>query len=434
MLKNNKKTIFGWAMYDWANSAFATTVMAGFFPIFFKNYWFSGADSNLSTVWLGRANSIAGVIVALSAPILGAIADNGSSKKKFLFFFAFMGIVMTSGLYLAGQGQWKMSIILFILAIIGFSGGNIFYDSLLTSITTEKKVDTVSALGYSLGYLGGAVLFTINVWMTLKPETFGLADTEQAVRLSFVLVGIWWSVFSIPVFLFVNEPDNPKSLSGTKMITAGMKQLGSTFRDIRRHQTVFLFLIAYWLYIDGVDTIIRMAVDYGKSLQENGTHLLQDADLIKALLLTNFIGFPAAILYGWLGSKIGAKRAILIGIGIYTFVCIWAAFMKTKSEFYTLAITIGLVQGGVQALSRSFFTRLIPAGKSTEYFGFYNMLGKLAVVIGPILMGEVRMLASRLGADSDTAARISITSISLLFIAGATLLCFVKDKGKTNND
>jgi UMF1 family MFS transporter len=425
MQTDNKKAVFGWALYDWANSAFATTVMAGFFPIFFKQFWSAGADTTVSTARLGAANSIAGIIMAMLAPVLGAIADKGTSKKKFLFFFAYMGVVMTSSLYMISKGNWPLAVMLYVLASVGFAGSNIFYDSLITSVASEKRLDFVSALGFSLGYLGGGILFAINVWMTLSPETFGFADAGEAVRFSFLTVGVWWAVFSIPVFLLVREPANAKALSGVKAVKAGFVQLKDTFHEVRHLKTVFLFLAAYWLYIDGVDTIIRMAVDYGISI---GFHA---NDLIVALLITQFVGFPSAIAFGYIGQKIGAKRAIFIAIAVYLFVSVWGAFIEDKNEFYILAIIVGLVQGGIQALSRSFYARIIPVNKSAEYFGFYNMLGKFATVLGPVVMGGVGLLVRSLGYSSDIASRVSITSIAIFFIAGGILFYFVdEEKGR----
>ncbi len=424
-MKDLKKEIFGWAMYDWANSAFATTIMAGFFPLFFKQYWSAGVDATISTARLGLANSIAGTTVAMLAPVLGAIADKGTAKKRFLLFFACMGLVMTSSLYLVSRGEWLTAIVLYILAFIGFSGGNIFYDSLITSVASEKKLDSVSSLGFSLGYLGGGLLFALNVWMTLRPGSFGFMDAGGAVRFSFLTVGIWWAVFSVPLFLFVREPDNKKVKDGRNAVRAGLIQLANTFHEIRHLKTVFLFLLAYWLYIDGVDTIIVMAVDYGISIG------LQATDLIVALLVTQFVGFPSAIGFGYLGSRIGTKRAVLIAISVYLFVSVWGAFMQNKSEFYVLAVVVGLVQGGVQALSRSFYARIIPAEKSAEYFGFYNMIGKFATVLGPVFMGGTGLLVRGMGYSSNIATRASITALSLFFIIGGLLLYFVnEEKGR----
>ena len=382
MSLKNKKMV-SWAMYDWANSAFSTTVMAGFFPIFFKLYWSPGVEATVSTFRLGSANSLASIVIALLSPILGAIADRGGAKKKFLFFFAAMGIVMTGALYLVAQGRWPLALMVYILAAIGFSGGNIFYDSLIVDVAGERKVDLVSAFGFSLGYLGGGILFALNIWMTLSPATFGLAGADQAVRISFITVAVWWAVFSIPILLFVDEPRKADHVRGFAAAAAGVRQLRDTFREVRRLRVVFLFLIGYWLYIDGVDTIVRMAVDYGMSIG------FDSKGLITALLIVQFVGFPAAIAFGKIGEKIGAKKGILIGIAVYLGVTVWGFFMQGQAEFYGLAVVIGLVQGGVQALSRSFYTRIIPKDKSAEFFGFYNLLGKFAAVIGPVLMGWV---------------------------------------------
>ncbi len=425
MQPDNKKTIFGWGMYDWANSAFATTIIAGFFPVFFKEFWSAGVDTTVSTARLGVANSIAGIIVALLAPLLGAIADKGTSKKKFLLFFAYMGVVMTSSLYMASKGNWPLAIMLYVFASIGFSGGNIFYDALITGVASEKKMDFVSALGFSLGYLGGGILFALNVWTVLSPETFGFSDASDAIKFSFLTVGIWWAVFSVPLILFVKEPKNIQTKSAMNVVKAGFTQLKETFQEVRHLKPIFLFLAAYWLYIDGVDTIVRMAVDYGMSIG------FERNDLILALLLTQFVGFPSAIGFGYLGGKIGAKRAIFIAIAVYLFVSIWGAFIQSKFEFYVLAVIIGLVQGGIQALSRSFYAKIIPVNKSAEYFGFYNMLGKFAAVLGPVLMGGVGLLVKSMGYSSNTASRVSITSLSFFFIAGGILLYFVsEEKGK----
>jgi len=422
MKLDERKSIISWSMYDWANSAFTTTVMAAFFPILFNEFWSIGSDTTVTTARLGFANSIAGVVVAILAPIMGAIADKGTAKKKFLMFFAYMGVVMTSALYLVSQGNWALAVMLYIFAAIGFSGANIFYDSLLIGVASEKKLDFVSALGYSLGYLGGGVLFSFNIWMTLKPELFGFVDSGEAARFSCFTVGIWWGIFSIPILLFVKEPPNPKKQHGINMVLAGFTQLKETFKEIKHLKTIFLFLLAYWCYIDGVDTIVRMAIDYGMSIGFDRN------DLILALLITQFVGFPSALVFGYIGGWLGAKKAIFICIAVYLFISIWGAFMQNKNEFYILAIIIGLVQGGIQALSRSFFAKIIPTNKSAEYFGFYNLLGKFAVVIGPILMAGCGLFVKSLGYSSDTASRASISSISLLFITGAILLCFVNEK------
>ncbi len=416
-----KKAVVSWAFYDWANSAFATTIMAGFFPIFFKQYWSAGVDATTSTARLAFGNSLAGIIIALSAPVLGAIADRGTAKKRFLVFFAFLGAVVTSSLFLIPKGSWMLASGVYILAVIGFSAGNTFYDSLLPGVAPPDRLDFVSALGFALGYLGGGLLFAVNVWMTLRPATFGMTQASEAVRISFLSVGIWWIVFTLPLIFFVRERPPAGAAVGMNMVKAGFLQLRGTFREIRHLKMIFLFLAAYWLYIDGVDTIVRMAVDYGLSLG------FQASDLIGALLITQFVGFPCAIGFGYLGEKIGAKRAIFIAIGVYLFISIWGAFITSKQEFYLMAVIIGFVQGGIQALSRSFYARIIPEGKSAEYFGFYNMLGKFAVIIGPVLIGSVGLLMRSFGVGGTMASRLGITSIALLFLAGGILLSFVDE-------
>lgn len=408
------KRIVSWALYDWANSAFATTVMAGFFPVFFKEYWSAGREVSVSTFQLGAANSLASIVIALMAPILGAIADRGSSKKKFLLFFAAMGIVMTGSLFFVAKGNWEAAVFLYVLATIGFSGGNIFYDSLIVSVAPEKKMDFVSALGFSLGYLGGGLLFAVNVLMTLMPHRFGLADAAQAVRVSFVSVGVWWALFSIPIFLFVEEPGERAGRNERTAVKEGFRQLVSTFAKIRRLRVVFLFLIGYWLYIDGVDTIIRMAVDYGLSLG------FSSESLLKALLITQFVGFPSAIFFGKLGERMGSKTGIYIGLSVYLGVTVGGFFMTEEFEFYILAFAVGLVQGGIQSLSRSLYARIIPPMQAAEFFGFYNLLGKFAAVIGPFLMGWVSIV----GGDP----RYSILSVSLLFLCGGGVLYFVDER------
>ena len=439
MQTDNKKAVWGWAMYDWANSAFATTVMAGFFPIFFKQYWSHGVDVNVSTAQLGFGNSIAGLIVALMAPILGAIADKGSCRKKFLIFFTYLGVLMTASLFLVQKGQWAGAIFIYAAGIIGFSGSIVFYDALLPTVSGDSDIDYISGLGYAMGYLGGGILFLFNVLMTLMPHRFGLSDAGQAVRISFLSVALWWGLFSIYTFVWVHEDEekNEATASGTgRAVRNGLSEVIGTLRKIRHLKTVFLFLLAYWCYIDGVDTVIRMAVDYGLSIG------FESNDLIVALLMVQFIGFPAALGFGKLGQLWDVKKAIFLAIGVYGLVTIWAMMMTHKHEFYILAGVIGLVQGGIQALSRSFYSRLIPTGRAAEFYGFYNMLGKFAVIIGPALMGAVGLIVKRvmmppaptpdqIQTIGALASRMSIASLLLLFIAGAVLLYFVdEEKGK----
>ena len=315
MLKKNKE-IISWSLYDWANSTFSTTVMAGFFPIFFKQYWSTAADVTLSTWYLGLANSIASILVASLAPFLGAIADKASVKKKLLIFFAFIGVISTGSLSMVSQGHWRVAIIFYIAASVGFMSANIFYDSLLPSVAPKEKRDFVSSLGFALGYIGGAILFLINVTMYLNPEFYGIADAPTAIKISFLTVAVWWAVFSIPILLFVKEPLVQIDIGVFQSIKLGWSQLISTLKSIRELRIVATFLVAYWLYIDGVDTMIRMAVDYGTSLG------FSSSSLITALLMVQFIAFPATLIYSWLAGKIGIKNGIMVGIIGYALISI----------------------------------------------------------------------------------------------------------------
>ncbi|MEJ2284928.1 MAG: MFS transporter [Desulfobacterales bacterium] len=436
-MESNKKAVWGWVMYDWANSAFATTVMAGFFPIFFKQYWSYGADVTASTAQLGFGNSIASLLVALMAPILGAIADKGSAKKKFLIFFAYLGVLMTAGLFMVQKGDWAWAIFIYATGIIGFSGANVFYDSLLPGIVGEDKIDYVSGLGFAMGYLGGGLLFLVNVLMTLMPQKFGLPDAAAAVRYAFISVALWWGLFTLFTIFWVPEEKNTAVADKAEnIVAAGFRQFAGTFKKIRHLKMVFLFLLAYWFYIDGVDTIIRMAVDYGLSLG------FESNDLIVALLIVQFVGFPAALIFGKLGERWSVRKSIYLGIAFYMGITIWGTMMTQKHEFYILAVAVGLVQGGIQALSRSYYSRLIPKNQAAEYYGFYNMLGKFAVIIGPALMGIVGLIVKRMmmppsptaeqiTAVGRLAARWGIGSILILFVIGAVLFYFVdEDKGR----
>ena len=407
-MKENKQAVWSWAFYDWANSAYSTTVMAGFFPLFFKEYWADPNNPTHSTFYLGMANSIASIVVAALAPLLGSVADQGSTKKKFLILFAFLGVIMTGGLWMVAQGNWQMAVFFYVLATIGFASGNVFYDALLPGLASEERVDVVSSLGFGLGYLGGGLLFLVNVFMYLKPEIFGIPDGATAIKLSFLSVAVWWAVFTIPLILFVPEPKNYDTVYFKNAVRMGWIQLVQTFKEIRNMKVVGTFLLAYWFYIDGVDTIIRMAVDYGMSLNFPGE------SLIIALLIVQFVAFPAALIYGWLATKIGTKTAIMVGIIAYSFITLLGYFMTEAWHFYVLAILIGLFMGGIQALSRSLYTRIIPPAKSAEFFGFYNMLGKFAAIIGPALMGTIALATG--------SARLGILSILLLFILGAFFL------------
>jgi UMF1 family MFS transporter len=326
---------------------------------------------------------------------------------KLLLIVTVLGAASTAGLCLVARGEWLAASALYLLASVGFWGGIVFNDSLLLHVAEPDEYDLVSGYGYALGYLGGGLLFAVNVLMTVKPAWFGLADAAAAVRVAFLTVGLWWFLFSVPCF-FIKEKRSTPVVSMGLAVRQGFSELAGTLAEVRRYKPVLWFLAAYWLYIDGVNTVIKMAVDYGLALG------FQAADLMKALLLTQFVGFPAALAFGWLGSRIGPRAGIFIALAVYSAVTCFAYFIESARDFYLLAVVIGLVQGGVQSLSRSYFGRLVPDGKSSEFFGFYNMMGKFAAVLGPLLTGIV----ARVTGDS----RLSILSILVLFVAGAALL------------
>ena len=401
--------VVAWALTDWANSAFATTVMAGFFPVFFKQYWNAGVAATESTFRLGLVSTIASVAVAVLAPMLGALADRGGTRVRMLIAFTLLGAAGTVALGFVAQGQWIAASACYLVASLGFWGGIVFGDSLLLHVAEPDEYDLVSGYGYSLGYLGGGLLFAVNVLMTLEPGWFGLADVAEAVRWSFVSVGVWWVVFALPCAFLVHERGVRTAPAPFRtMVRQAVAELGRTARDIVGRRHVLWFLLAYVIYIDGVNTVIKMAVDYGLSLG------FEQSQLVLALLLTQFVAFPAALAFGWLGGRIGAPAGIFVALAVYVAATGYAYFMDDARDFYVLAVTIGLVQGGIQSLSRSHYGSLVPPEKSSEYFGFYNMVGKASAIVGPALVGVTAAVTG----DS----RLAILSILVLFVAGGTLL------------
>jgi UMF1 family MFS transporter len=390
--------------------------MVVFFPVFFKQYWSTGVSATESTFWLGMANGTASFLLAVLAPWLGTLGDRGGARLKFLLAFTVLGVLATAGLYFVAQGEWVWAAILFALGSMGFWGGIIFYDSLLMDVAPRDRLDTVSGFGYAIGYLGGGVLLAINVWMTLDPKFFGLADAAHAVRVSFLTVAVWWALFAIPIFITVRERKSDLPHAGSTLRDSFVA-LANTFREVRRYRPVILFLLAYWMYIDGVNTIQKMAVDYGLAIG------LETSSLIQAILMVQFIGFPAALIFGWIGQRISPVIGLFFCIGVYALVTIYATFLDTSAEFFVMAAATGCVQGGIQALSRSYYGRLIPADRAGTFFGFYNMMGKFAAVLGPFLMGITALVTSN--------SRMAILSIVVLFIAGAVLLSIAARAART---
>ncbi len=411
----SRRQVIAWALYDWGNSAFALSVLTVFFPVFLGRFWMADSETS-STFVLGMANGAASLVIVLLAPILGAIADAAAARKRWLAAFAFLGALMCVLLGLVEAGQWPLATLLFMLGVIGFSGANVFYDALLVGVAGPADRERVSAFGYALGYLGGSVLFIVNALMVTRPDWFGLPDAAAATRLAFVSVGIWWAAFTVPLLMRVPEPEAVGADRARGAVRAGLRQLAATLGHVRRYRAVVIFLVAYWFYIDGVDTIVRMAVDFGQQLGF-GTQ-----DLILAILVTNLIGFPATIGFGLMARRIGARRGILIGLGVYIAITVGAYFVTEAWHFYLLAAVVGLVQGGVQATSRAFYSRLIPAERAAEFFGFYNMLGKFAAVLGPVMVGWTAAWSGN--------PRAAILTVLILFVIGGALLLRVpRDAG-----
>lgn len=410
----DRRAVWSWALIDWANSAFAIVVMTAFFPILFKDHWCEapGMTPERSTAYLGYANTAASLLIALLAPLLGSIADQGNGKRWFLLAFTLLGAAATALLPLAGRGEYVFAAVLFAVAAFGFSGNNLFSDALLTDVAKPERYDRVSALGYALGYVGSGALFVACTFAVREPSRFGLGGPVAAAGACFVATAVWWLVFTLPALIWVRESPAVPAAGEGPLLTRGFRQFAATFREIRTQRPVLLFLGGYLLYIDGVNTVIKMAVDFGRALG------LDAAGMLLALVVTQFVAFPAAILFGRIGERFGARRGIMLGIAVYAALCVFATQLETQRGFMAMAAVVGLVQGGVQSLSRSYFARLIPAEKGGEYFGFYNMLGKFAAIIGPTLMGVTALVSG---------TRFSILSLLVLFGGGLWLLSRVEE-------
>lgn len=410
------RKVIAWALYDWANSAFALSVLAVLFPLFLGSYWSAGDAGSAVTARLAWITAAASGVVCVIAPVFGTIADTGGYRKRFLLVLAVIGATATASLALIGEGDWRWALALYLCASIGFYSSTVFYDSLIVDVTDKQNYSFVSSLGYAFGYLGGALLLGLHVWMLRKPQAFGLDSADEAIKFAFVSVGIWWVVFMIPLVTMVPERRS-RILVASGAIRAAYAELRETIRAIGKYRNVVIFLIAYWLYIGGVFTVIFMAANYGQRLG------FGQQDLVLALLITNFVGFPATLLYGLLGHHYGPKPGIYLALIVYMSMSMWAVFMDDVRQFYVMAILIGMVQGGVQGLSRSLYAALIPAEQPGEFFGFYNMVTKFSHVLGPMLVGIAAML-------SDDPKYVLLTLLPL-FLCGAILLGVVRGGSKS---
>ena len=408
------RKVAAWAVYDWANSSFALSIMAVLYPLFLGSYWSAGASGAAVTARLAWITAAANFLVAVMAPVLGTIADAGGYRKRFLVVFAVIGAAMTAALGFVPEGDWKWALGLYVLASFGFYSSTVFYDSLLVDVTQPRHFDFVSALGFSLGYLGGAVLLAIHVWMISAPATFGLETSTDAIKVAFITVGFWWALFLAPLVRWVPEHKRGIDIAGS-VIRAAYRELRSTLLKIGRYRNVVVFLIAYLLYVAGVFTVISMAVNYGQRLG------FDDADLVMALMITNFAGFPATIAFGYIGHRYGPRTGLYIALAVYIAVSSFAVFMTSITQFFVMAIVVGCVQGAAQGLSRSLYAKLIPADAPGEFFGFYNMVTKAAHVLGPALVGIATLMTDE--------PKVVLLAVLPLFVLGGLVLGRVAKNG-----
>ena len=414
--RDYQRVVRAWALYDWANSAFVVIILTAVFPVYYRALVTNagGVPENATAYW-AYTTSVSLLLVALVGPVLGAIADVVGGKKWFLGAALIFGVSGSMGLAFLGEGTFLLGSLIFALGNLGFAGGNVFYEALLPHVARPNDMDRVSARGYALGYLGGGLLLIVNVLWLLRPQWFWMPDREFALRTCFISVAVWWFVFALPLFRNVSEPPrgDPASVS-MRVVMIGLKRLTHTFRQIRHYRQVALFLVAFWIYNDGISTIIKLATAYGDEIG------VDHNDMLIALILTQFIGFPSTLGFGTFAQRLGAKRSIFLGLAVYLLISVAGFFMKNASHFYVLAIVVGLVQGGTQALSRSLFATMVPKTRSTEFFGFFSTGEKLAGVIGPALFGLVGQLTG--------SSRWGIISVTFLFIAGAALLWRVDEQ------
>lgn len=411
--KEKKRAQFGWVMYDWANSAFVTTITAAVLPVYYASVAAVNLPPHMRTAYWGYTSTIALLLVALLGPVMGAMADFRGAKKKFLTVFALIGILGAALLFLVTEGDWLMASLFYIIGNVGFAGANVFYDSLLPHVADEEERDQVSSRGFAFGYLGGGILLAVNLVMIMTApdgETTALMS-----RLSFLMVAGWWLIFTIPLLKWVKEPVR-RILKGEEQfnpIQASFSRLSHTFGEVRKYKELFKFIIAFWLYNNGIGTIIVMATIYGTELNFSST------TTIGTLLMVQFVGIPFSLLFGWLGKKLGTKKSILLSLAIYSAIAIGGYFMYQEIHFWILGVGVAMVQGGSQALSRSLFSRMVPASKSAEFYSFFSVSEKVAGTAGPLMFGVVSTVMG--------GSRLSIVSLVIFFIIGGYLLTRVDE-------
>jgi len=409
--KLHKQAIRAWTMYDWANSAFATSIMAAVLPVYYTSVAAGNLAPNIATAYWGFTSSISALLAAIISPILGAIADIRGSKKRFLTIFMILGVTGTSLLYFIQSGDWLVASIFFVFANIGFAGSLVYYDSLLPHVARPDEIDQVSSRGYAMGYIGGGILLAVNlVMIQFLPAWVPGLDKGLMTRLSFVTVGIWWLIFTFPLLLRVKEPPRRFEVGEetSRPIAASLRRLGKTFKEIRHYRDLSMGLLAFWVYANGIGTIIVMATAYGNELG------FSQNTLIGTLLMVQFLAAPFAILFGRLAKRIGTKKSIYIALAIYTLIAIVGYFLYKEWQFWALGAAVATVQGGSQALSRSLIGKMMPKSKSAEFYGFFSVFEKFASILGPAIFGVISTIMGH--------SRLSIVSLIVFFIAGIYIL------------
>lgn len=413
--KTHKRAIWAWTMYDWGNSAFATTIMAAVLPVYYSSVAAANLQPNIATAYWGYTTSLAALLAAIISPVLGAMADFRGSKKSFLTIFMVVGVTATALMYFIGTGDWLLASLLFVFGQIGFAGSLVYYDALLPHVAAPGEIDMVSSRGYAMGYIGGGILLAINLAMImLSPESL----TGLMTRLSFITVAVWWFIFTLPLLRIVSEPKR-RILSGElnfNPLQASFSRLAKTFKEIRKFKELSKFLLAFWVYSNGIGTIIVMATIYGAEIGISRT------TLIGTLLMVQFVAAPFAMLFGWLSKKIGTKNSIYLALSIYSVIAIAGYFLEHEWQFWALGFGVATVQGGAQALSRSLIGRMMPKSKSAEFYGFFSVFEKFATILGPALFGVVSQITGH--------SRLSIASLIIFFLLGLYILTRVNvDEG-----
>ena len=405
-----------WIAYDAGNSAFATTIVAAFFPIFYKEFWSSGVDSLVSASYYSWTLTISNLALLFTAPIIGSITDLSRTTKRLFTGFTLISIICVALLFTLELGAWFQALIFFGIANYCFSAGNVLYDKMLVQIAPQSQLTRISSLGFAFGYLGGGMLFLINAIMTLYPQAFGLSGASEAIRWSFIMVSVWWGFFLIPLVLYYK--DRRRALYRKSLINESSKQVFITLKNISKHKNAFLFLLAFFLYIDGVHTVMALASTFALDLG------LESSAVIIGLILVQFIAFPSTLIWSRLAVKYGDRWVINICIFVYIAIIIYSTTLSSAIEFYILAAGVGSVQGGIQACSRSLFGKLVPKEKTGEFFGFFNTFGKAGAFIGPALVAIFITLF-----DSITIAFIPII---ILFITGGIIMLKIKEPNETS--